>query len=62
MVLLGFDHHPCIDPQNVYHVFEVERLLSITASKSIIIYKHNNTKLGQLSQKHIFLVADMAAC
>lgn len=43
-------------------MFKVERLLSIIAAKRIIIHEHNNNKLGQLSQKQIFLVADTAAC
>lgn len=41
--------------------FKAETVLSIIAAKSIIICQHNNNRLGQLSQKQIFLLAGMVA-
>lgn len=42
--------------------FEVGRVLSIITAKSLVICHHDYKKLKQLSQKQIFLFADMAAC
>lgn len=60
--LAGVCSSPCgphTEPRDSY--LQVERVLSITAAKSVIVYTPKNNKVQQLSQKQIFPAADTTA-